>query len=51
MTHSYDIEVSYTDVDGKLIIEYIYVSARNRTQAAKIMRDRGYEVRSVNMCG
>jgi len=51
MTRSYDVEIAFTNQDGKYVVTYEYVSAFNRTQAAKIMRERGYEVRSVNFAG
>jgi len=51
MTRSYDVEIAFTNKDGKYVVTYEYVSAFNRTQAAKIMRERGYEVRSVNFAG
>lgn len=51
MTRSYDVEIQYRDQEGKLVRTFEYVSAYNRTQAAKIMRERGYEVRSVNFAG
>ena len=51
MTRSYDVEIQYRDQEGKLVTTFEYVSAYNRTQAAKIMRERGYEVCSVNFAG
>ena len=51
MTRCYDVEFGYKDEDGKYVVAYEYISAHNRTQAAKIMRERGFEVRSVNFAG
>lgn len=51
MTHCYDVEIGYYDVQGKYVKAFEYVAAKNRSQAAKIMRERGYEVRSVNFAG
>ena len=51
MTRCYDVEIAFTDKDGKYVVTYQYVSAFNRRQAANIMRLRGYEVRSVNFAG
>jgi hypothetical protein len=51
MTRCYDVEIGYNDQSGKYVVTYEYVSAFNRTQAAKIMRERGYEVRSINFAG
>ena len=51
MTRSYDVEIGYTDQDGKYVVKYEYVRAYSRAQASKIMRERGYEVRSVNFAG
>ena len=51
MTHCYDVEISYHDAQGKYVKTFEYVTAKNRNQAAKIMRERGYEVHSVNFAG
>lgn len=51
MTHCYDVEIGYYNADGKYVKAFEYVSAHNRNQAAKIMKQRGYEVRSVNFAG
>lgn len=51
MTRCYDVEIGHHDQDGKYVVSYEYVTAYNRTQAAKIMRERGFEVRSVNFAG
>lgn len=45
--HLYDIEVR--DIEGTT--KTIEVEANNRNQAARVARDRGYEVCSVNMTG
>jgi hypothetical protein len=41
--HSYEVQVSRTD--------YAKVAANNRTQAAKLVKARGFEVLSVNFVG
>jgi hypothetical protein len=45
--HLYDVEIK--NEQGR--IAFIYVEAKTRSQAAKIVQRMGYAVRSVNMVG
>jgi hypothetical protein len=45
--HSYEVEIK--NEQGH--IAFISVEARNRSQAAKLVKRMGYAVRSVNMVG
>jgi hypothetical protein len=50
--HAYDVDAEYTCTDG-VTKNYttVEVHANTRTQAAAMVKEAGYTVRSVNMVG